>query len=120
MELEDVLEDVVIVMMVVLLVLIAVIGLVIPMTISNTNYFEMDAVVVSKEVENGYTFFVLQDEDGIKNIYSNSDNWWYGKWNSGDYLFMLEVGKKYHFHIVGNRNNFYSLYKNIVFAELIK
>jgi hypothetical protein len=44
----------------------------------------------------------------------NEDTLYYGKWNSSTIQNELVVGKPYFFEIYGNRNEFFSLFPNII------
>jgi hypothetical protein len=78
------------------------------------------ATIEKTYIDNGNTYYVLKMEDGRLLPYSNEDNWYFGKFNSGDFQVKLEVGKTYEFFTSGYRVPFRSLFPNIVRAELIK
>lgn len=55
-----------------------------------------------------------KDEDKQIVTYEIEDSLMQGKFNSSDIYGSIEVGKKYTFEIVGERNEFLSMYPNIV------
>jgi hypothetical protein len=63
---------------------------------------------------------VLQDSAGQVEIVQNEDSLVFGKFNSSDVYGRLQVGHKYHVKTVGYRNNFFSMYPNLIVAEEIK
>ena len=87
---------------------------------SNSNKREVVATVSEKEVKNygqhgKYLIFTKRDED--VDVYEVEDNLFQGRWNSSDLYGKLEEGKTYKFTVIGIRNNFFSMYPNILNAE---
>lgn len=54
-----------------------------------------------------------KDNEGIINVFEITDSLALGRFNSADVYSGIEVGKTYTFTVVGERNEFYSIYPNI-------
>ncbi|HNS64964.1 MAG TPA: hypothetical protein PKJ26_00535 [Candidatus Woesebacteria bacterium] len=78
------------------------------------------ATVVKTVIDDGATFFVLQQEgrQGVE-IFENDDSWAFLKFDSNNLLMDIEVGQTYEFKIAGWRVPFLSWFRNIIEAELI-
>lgn len=82
---------------------------------------EVEATVTNLEsrtegkFKSDHTYFVYTDSE----VFTNKDEFWYFKFDSSDLYSKLVAGKKYRFHVVGNRWTLFSTYRNIVSAELI-
>jgi hypothetical protein len=72
------------------------------------------ATVFDTFIDDGNTFFVLQDSNGNKFACENEDSLWYGKFTSNDFLIDIETGKTYEFFLVGYRVPFFSQFPNII------
>lgn len=84
------------------------------------NRQEFTGTITKTYVDEGTTFFVIQKEgESQSSAYANMDNWLAGKFNSGDFLVRLEVGKTYKFTSVGWRIPWLSLFPNLIRFENI-
>lgn len=78
------------------------------------------ATVVKTVIDNGSTFFVLQQEGQQEvEIFENDDSWAFLKFDSNNLLMEIEVGQTYKFKVAGWRLPFLSWFRNIIEAELI-
>ena len=57
--------------------------------------------------------------DGSLKPHENTDNLFFGKFNSGDFLVKMEVGQTYVFKTVGYRVPWLSCFPNIISANLV-
>lgn len=74
------------------------------------------ATVVDKErMPEGSKYLVYTD----KEVFENSDTMWQGKWNSSDLQGALVRGCEYELKVKGFRNNFLSIYRNVLSADHI-
>jgi len=78
------------------------------------------ATIEKTYIDGGNTYFVLKMPDGSLMPHENTDNWFFGKFNSGDFLVRLEVGQTYSFKTVGYRIPFLSCFPNIISATPVQ
>lgn len=84
------------------------------------NKQEFTGTVIKTYIDDGDTYFVIQKNGETTNLpYQNEDNIFYKKFNSGNYLVEIEIGKTYKFTTVGWRIPFFSAFPNIVKFEEI-
>lgn len=77
-----------------------------------------DKVVKRYEDEDKYLIFVKL-QDGTNKVFENTDNMFLGKLNSSDVYGEIEVGKEYRFETYGFRNEFFSMYENIIDVSVV-
>ncbi len=65
-------------------------------------------------VDRGNMYFVVRDDGGREEIFENEDSFSFLKFNSGDILMRLEVGKRYQFRVSWFRIPLFSWYRNII------
>lgn len=76
------------------------------------------ATVVKTVIDDGATFFVLQQEGHSEvEILENDDSWAFLKFDSNNILMEVEVGQTYEFKVAGWRVPFLSWFRNIIEAE---
>jgi hypothetical protein len=75
---------------------------------------------IKRKNDHDVYMIVLQDVTGEVQIVQNEDSLMLGKFNSSDVYGRLQVGHKYHIKTVGYRNNFFSMYPNLIVAEEVK
>jgi hypothetical protein len=82
------------------------------------NYRKVTVTVTDKGIKNykgGSKYLIYtKDENNKIATYRIEDSLVQGKFNSSDIYGSIEVGKKYTFEIAGERNEFLSMYPNIV------
>lgn len=64
-------------------------------------------------------FFIVEKQDGSREVLQNTDELWFWKFNSADVYANIEVGKCYRFKVVGWRIPFWSMFRNVVKYEEI-
>ncbi|MFZ2664024.1 MAG: hypothetical protein WAX66_01545 [Patescibacteria group bacterium] len=74
-------------------------------------------MIVETKVDEGNTYFVFQHDSGQTELLSNKDAWYFGKFNSGDFLMNLKVGTHYEMRVNSMRIPFLSMFRNIVSYE---
>jgi hypothetical protein len=102
---------------VILLVIAAISGV---LVMGYGNHQTFDATITNTVIDNGMTYFILTDNNGISGVYENKDCMWFGKFNSADYLMNLKIGQKYTFFTIGYRVPFFSTFANIIRYTAIK
>jgi hypothetical protein len=87
----------------------------------NVAYMSTEAVVTTKVLKTERV--ITGSGDSIQSKYlvfcenetfELTDSLMYGKFNSSDMYGSLQVGKTYTFKVVGWRNHFFSIYRNII------
>jgi len=73
--------------------------------------------IVETKVDEGNTYFVFQHDSGRTELLSNNDAWYFGKFNSGDFLMDLKIGTHYEMRVNSMRIPFLSMFRNIVSYE---
>lgn len=58
--------------------------------------------------------------DGETLVIQNTDEFWYGKFNSSDIYSELKIGSTYKIKVIGFRVPFFSQYQNLIEYELIE
>lgn len=89
---------------------------------SNSNKREIIATVTEKEIKNYNDkgkYLIFTKDDDVE-VYEITDSLFQGRWDSSDLYGKIEEGKTYKFTVVGIRNNFFSMYPNILEAEEVK
>ena len=74
--------------------------------------------IVETKVDEGNTYFVFQHDNGQTELLSNNDAWYFGKFNSGDFLMNLKVDTHYEMKVNSMRIPFFSMFRNIVSYEV--
>jgi len=82
----------------------------------NTRY--ITGTIIDTKVDEGNTYFVFQHDDGHTEMLDNEDNWFFLKFNSGDFLMNLKVGNHYKLMVTSIRIPFLSMYRNIIAYEV--
>lgn len=80
---------------------------------SNTNNTTVTATVTDKVVKNSgnNSKYLIFTDKGVK---EDTDNLFHGKFNSSDVYSALKVGCTYQFNQIGVRNDFFSMYPDIL------
>lgn len=82
------------------------------------------ATVNDKDIKAGAessTYLIYTElENGEGRVFSNSDNWFIGKYNSSDWYNDIRVGATYEFKTSGYRMPMISSYENIIGYTLIE
>lgn len=82
-----------------------------PIRYYSTKHTEIIYVKKKERVQDKYLFFCQQD------VYESTDSFVMWKFNSSGIYNKIEEGKTYKVTVVGWRNEFWSLYKNIIKVE---
>jgi len=89
----------------------------------NLNVQELQGTVGDKFIKRTSKFedsyhVMIENHDG-KVILQNRDSWWWGKFDSADVQYRMEVGKEYRLTVTGWRIPLLSMFQNIVKVEEI-
>jgi len=98
-----------------------------------SNQADMTATVIKAErinnrSNNGSRYLVFTkdvkslsgDSSATEEVFEDTDEWVFGKFNSSDLYGSLTPGTRYQFHVSGVRNQMFSWYRNIIKAEEVK
>lgn len=92
------------------------------MIVKSTNRQEYTVTVTDKmRVTYNYLFWTehkylvfTEDENGVIQVFENTDAPLYGKYNSSDYYAKIKTGETYTFKTAGYRLPYMSIYRNII------
>lgn len=87
----------------------------IPINFSVENFPKETVVgaITDTQIEDGETHFVFQ-HDGVTEVLENNDSFWYGKFNSSDFMPPLQEGGEFELVLIGKRIPFLSAYRNVL------